>query len=353
MTERWAAVGVPDRLTDGGSLRAWHVFRELIRRTNALEFYRPSFTMLHRAASRLPSLAPGVRIAAAELLPQVTVGIASHLTDLQVLDLHDHPVGQREALGLTFESGERKRLERLVRSNVQAFQRIIVVSESFGELAGVPKPQTLVVPNGSDTHSIRPVAWPLQPAVGFVSGAAPGRGIESLVRAMRLVREEIKASLLLGLVAVGSESMAYLERLRSALAREPWVEVHTVPYQDVGVFLGRSSVLCIPHPPGRYMDAAMPVKVFDSMAAGRPLVVTPRIETARLVTSIGCGVVAKSDGAPDVASALLSALRDESAAQRMGAAARYAAEQRFDWGVLAQEVADALLGSVPSPGAGH
>jgi glycosyltransferase involved in cell wall biosynthesis len=342
MKQRWAVVGVPERVRDGGSSRAWHLFRALIERTNALEFYRPGLVMMTRAVSRPRSLLPGVNVAAAELVPQISVNPASRMTHLRVLDLHDDPVLQREAFGIPFAPGERDSLLRLTETNVRAFDRVIVVSQSFADLAAVPPDKTWVTPNGTDTAAIRPGAWPPNPSVGFVSGAAPGRGIEALVGAMRLVRQEIHAELLLALIATGSQSREYLAGLRARLAQEPWVLIESVPNAELGTFLARCSVLTVPHPSGAYMDAALPVKLFDSMAAGRPLVVTPRIETARLVTTLGCGVVSASDREEDLAAAILAVLRDEAAARRMGSAARSAAEERFDWRLLAREVATRL-----------
>ncbi len=340
MSHRWAVVGVPDRLADGGTLRARHLFRELIARTNALEFYRPGLAMMGRTLRHPGSILPGVNIAAAELLPQATVELASRMTRLRVLDLHDHPTLQREAFGLGFDKNERQQLNRLVATNEQAFETVIGVSESFLALAQVATGKGWVVPNGTDTSTIRPGPWPIEPAVGFVSGAAPGRGIEGLVDAVRLVREEIPARLLLALVATGIESREYLRELCDRLAPDQWVSIESVPYTDLGTFLSRCSALAIPHPAGPYMDAALPVKLFDSMAAGRPLIVTPRFETVRVVAATGCGVVARSDEPTDLAGAIVASLRDESAARRMGSAGRIAAEERYDWRVLGNAVAN-------------
>ncbi len=54
-------------------------------------------------------------------------------------------------------------------------------------------------------------------------------------------------------------------------------------------------------PANDYMDVALPVKLFDSMAAGRPLVVTPRRETAAIVERGGVGLVTADDDPASIA----------------------------------------------------
>ena len=122
MRPRWAVVGVPETSAHGGDLRARHIFGELTDRTDALSFYRPDTTMLMRAVHHPMSLIPGVNIASAELLPQITLGVAAKLTHLRVLDLHDHPVLQAEAIGFPMSQEERGRQERLTETNLGAFE---------------------------------------------------------------------------------------------------------------------------------------------------------------------------------------------------------------------------------------
>jgi glycosyltransferase involved in cell wall biosynthesis len=341
---RWAVVGVPDALRHGGDLRASHLFRNLIDRTNALSFYRPDVHLASRAARHLPSLMPGVNVAAAELLPQASVPLARRLTRLRVLDLHDHPVLQAEAIGLPLDHMERARQQRLTHSNIRAFERVVVVSETFADLAEVPAIQRITIPNGTDTRVITPGPWPTRPRIGFVSGAAPGRGIEVLIEAARLVRQHLPdVELKLGLAATGKHSEAYLAAIKQAVAGDSWVHISAVPYPALSQYLADTTVLAIPHPAHPYIDSAVPVKLLDSMAAGRPLVVTPRLETSRIVSDAQAGIVTASDTPDDIASALTACLEDGLGQKAFGQNARIAAEQRYDWQILAKRLADVVL----------
>jgi glycosyltransferase involved in cell wall biosynthesis len=107
--------------------------------------------------------------------------------------------------------------------------------------------------------------------------------------------------------------------------------------------LAKASVLTIPHPAVEYMDVILPVKLFDSLAAGRPLVVTPRTETVAIVEPNQVGLVTADDRPESIAAAILRLLEDQDLARSMGTRARELAVREFDWGVLGDRIADEIL----------
>jgi glycosyltransferase involved in cell wall biosynthesis len=91
------------------------------------------------------------------------------------------------------------------------------------------------------------------------------------------------------------------------------------------------------------MDVALPVKLFDSLAAGRPLVVTPRTETAAIVAARGVGVVAADDTTEALAAAIAELVGDPARARRLGTVAREVAERDYDWRVVGDRIAAEVL----------
>jgi len=179
---------------------------------------------------------------------------------------------------------------------------------------------------------------------GFISGAAPSRGIEELIAAMRLVRDDHPtARLLLWLAATGEASGAYLERLRAVVAGDEWIEIGSAPYDRLSAELGRARMLVIPTPAHPYWDSVAPIKLYDGMAAGRPTVTTPRTEIVREIEGSEAGLVAAGDGPADLAIPIRRLLADDALAQRLGASARAAAETRFDWRIVSGRLADTIL----------
>jgi glycosyltransferase involved in cell wall biosynthesis len=74
---------------------------------------------------------------------------------------------------------------------------------------------------------------------------------------------------------------------------------------------------------------ALPTKLFEVMAAGRPAVVSAHGEAATLVAAEGAGLAVEPESPVALADALATLHADRDRARRMGAAARDAAERRF------------------------
>ena len=131
------------------------------------------------------------------------------------------------------------------------------------------------------------------------------------------------------------------------MASEPWIEIGQTPYGELGAALGRATVICIPTPAHAYWDSVAPVKLFDCLAAGRPIVTTPRPETAAIVRDRDAGLVADGDDAEALAAAAdASCSRTRSGRGRWAPMRRAAAERDYDWRVIGERLADQLLARI-------
>ena len=347
----------------GGDVRRHHVFTRLAERTGARVVeggWRPG--PLRRAvlgplgalpgvlANRLPARGPRPRFASSEKLRDALLDAAIALTDPAAVAIYDDPAAQSRALGVALEPGWLDELRRRQRRNAEAFRWLVVPTRSFADLAGLDPERVVVGGNGTDTSRVRPGPWPDVPCVGILSAAAPGRGLELLVNAARIARERVHdLRLRMWLVSTGGATDRYLAEFRGSVAGEPWVEIGGAAYDDLGRAAASATLLCIPHPPNEYMDVALPVKLFDSLAVGRPLVVTPRTETAAIVDRHGVGVVAGGDTPEALAAAMVTLLDDPPLARRLGAAARDVAEREFDWRIVGDRIARAVLAREGEP----
>ncbi|PZR60948.1 MAG: hypothetical protein DLM71_09745 [Chloroflexi bacterium] len=353
-SERWLVGGVPRRLTAGGSLRAAHVFAALVERTDAAQmaaFGRRGVPLLAAAiAARSRGWRRSLSVASTQLVPPAGLSLFRGPVRPRVLDLHDHPGRQALAFGVPIDAGHSRALEQLVDRNVDRFAKIVVPSASFGSLCAIGPDRSLVIPNGTDTERVVPGPESGRPDVAMLSGAAAGRGIEQLVEAMARVRPRFgDARLRLALSGTSRHSAAYVRDITSELAR-PWLSIEAVPYARIGTFMAGAAVLVIPHPANEYMDVATPVKLFDSMAAGRAVVVTPRRETAAIVTACEAGIVAGSDHVDDLAAAIERLLADDDLRRRLGENGRRCAVARYDWKLLSTRLADEVLGHAQTDG---
>lgn len=287
---------------------------------------------------------PRPLLASSEQLPPSTIRTAGRVLDPSAVAIYDDPVAQARDLGIVLPDERRDYFTARKRANINAFRWHVVPTASFAEHIGLDMGRVIVAGNGTDVGRILPGEWPEDPAIGMISGAAPGRGVETLIEAARLIHREVpELRLLLWLAATGEASQDYLDEVRAATAGQRWIEISTADYGDLTHALRQATVLATPHPPGEYHDIALPVKLLDGMAAGRPQVVTPRTEPSALIERHGVGIVTRGERAEDLADSLRELILDPARAQAMGRQARLVAETTYDWSVVGQRVAEAIL----------
>jgi glycosyltransferase involved in cell wall biosynthesis len=327
-----------NRLRWGGDIRRHYLLRPLAHLTQARKARSWTADALRGALDEAGLDRP--RLASVELLDREALDLATRRTRPTVVDFHDEPVAHAAALGDTLSAERGVELRSLVESNLATFRDVICQSPEFVRFVGLDAQRTFIAPSGTDSRLIVPGPWPVAPVVGMVSGASPGRGIEALVAACRLLRADLpKLRLWLALVGTTESGRAYLLELVESFAAEPWITIEAVPYPEIGQRLAATSVLVIPHPAHPYWDAVLPIKMFDYLAAGRPVVTTPRSATASLLVGCAAGVVADGDGPTHLAAAIGRLLEDDRLSRRMGAAGRKAAETTYDWSVIGRRLA--------------
>jgi glycosyltransferase involved in cell wall biosynthesis len=74
---------------------------------------------------------------------------------------------------------------------------------------------------------------------------------------------------------------------------------------------------------------ALPTKMLEAMAAGRPVVLAARGEAARLIEASGAGLVVEPENPRALAEALRALTADPERRARLGAAGRLAVERDF------------------------
>lgn len=352
MSRPWLVLREGARRRWGGDLRRHYLFDGLAARTRArvLEDRRVApltATLREMHGPRWKVWRARPLLASTEFLIDKQFSVVDRFAEAAVVDVHDDAFLQNDALGIEMSAEEAAAIRGRMRLNRDGFRLLVAPSAAFAELAGLDRDRVVVASNGSDTRAVKPAPWPDRPAVAFVSGAAPRRGIEELIAAMRIARERVTDTRLhLWLAATGDESRAYLDALAASLAGEPWVEIGQTPYEELGAQLGRATILAIPTPAHAYWDSVAPVKLFDYLAAGRPVVSTPRTETAAIVRDRRAGLVADGDGAEALAERLIELLEDPASARELGANARQAAERDYDWAVIGERLATEILAHI-------
>jgi glycosyltransferase involved in cell wall biosynthesis len=175
----------------------------------------------------------------------------------------------------------------------------------------------------------RPTPYQTRPAVFVYIGAiAAMRGVFEMLAAIALVPAESRARLVLaGLLSD--------ESLREELERAPgWDRSEYLGWQtreQVARHLdtARAGLLLI-HPKPNYLES-YPLKAFEYMAAGLPLIVSDFPLWRELFEDVGCAIFVNPLDPGAVARAMLWILGNPAEAERMGAKGRAAARARFNW----------------------
>ena len=228
--------------------------------------------------------------------------------------------------------------ERTSRDVIDAASSVIAVSEAVKEyimrLTGRTR-AVHVVPNGVDTDRFGPGIPPALPrvperfTVGFVGSLKPWHGLGDLVNAFRMFVRTVPDSRLL-IVGDGPEREA-LEFLIEQMGLSSHVELAgRVPHDQVPGLLASMDVAVAPYPQERN-NYFSPLKIFEYLAAGLPVVATASGQIPDIIEDGKTGLIVPP-GCPDrLAAAIRTLHADRQLAIRIGRAAREQAMSRHTW----------------------
>ena len=151
--------------------------------------------------------------------------------------------------------------------------------------------------------------------ITYIGGIGPHRGVDTAIRAMEYVREEIPHARL-NIIGPGSPSvLKALSEIVDALQLDEWVKFYgKVPFHHVSSYMMHSDVNIIPHNSNRQTEAAIPHKLFQSMLSGRPTLVSSCAPLRRVIKSCDGGWVFEADNPKACAQqvvSIYSAMPDE------------------------------------------
>ncbi len=218
---------------------------------------------------------------------------------------------------------------------------IVVIEESRDRLVrlGVPVRKIHVVPNTASTER---VTMPIDGEIvdryrddfvlTYIGGFAPHRGLDTVIRALPLVRKRISR---LKLVLVGDRNeryQRYLARLARGLDCLDLIEMTGwQPFEKIWSYIKASSVCLVPHARNPHTDTTIPHKVFQYWSLEKPVIVSDCPPLKRVVEDAGGGLVFHSHDPEELARRILTLSDDVEMRCGLGRAGRRAFLDRYNW----------------------
>ena len=302
--------------------------------------------MLTALAFGLPRLGPvDVVIASSPtLFSAVSAWIMARLKRVPfVLEVRDLWPEAIVDLGLMRPGPAVSLLERLARFLYRQAARVVVVTEAFAErlaATGVPRAKLAVIPNGADTHLFSPecdgrstrAALDLDGrfVVAYVGSHGLSHGLGAVLDAA--AEQPEVAFLLVGDGADRDRLMNERDRrqLRNVLMRP------SVPKDQVPGLYAAADACLVPLRDVPLFETFVPSKLFEVLAAGRPVIGAVRGEARAILARSGGALLVDPERGDQLAHAVGRLRADPQLRAELGRRGRAFAEQYYDRDALAR-----------------
>ena len=218
--------------------------------------------------------------------------------------------------------------------------RIIVTNESYRNIGRerniIDDTKIVTVRNGPDIHHFHQVEPDAllqatgRPIVAYVGLIGPQDGVDYLLRAMKILRDEYQRKDVLCLIIGDGEVLPDLKRLCCELNLNEQVQFTGPLYgKALMVHLSSASICVDPDPSNPLNDVSTMVKIVEYMALGKPIVAFDLLEHRASAGDAACYVQPNDERAFAMA---ISALLDDPHRQwRMGQIGLQRVQERFAW----------------------
>jgi len=272
----------------------------------------------------------------------ITVGLLLRLHGKQVIyDVHeDYP------LQILSKYWIPKRLRWIVAKGTELIERFAiqflsgVVAATPAICKKYPPYKSVTVQNFpllseqlSDLQTIPYISRP--PRCVYVGSISFMRGAHEMVQAMEYIPAHLNARLVLAGIFTPVSLMNELQRLQS------WQWVEFVGWQarkDVNETLNQSRIgLVVLHPVVNYLES-YPIKLFEYMSTGLPVIASDFPLWREIVAGAGCGILVDPLNPIEIARGIEYLLTHPQEAFEMGERGRVAVQQKYNWEAEAEKL---------------
>ena len=205
------------------------------------------------------------------------------------------------------------------------------------------KKPVFVVPNGANTNLFHPDAAPCiedgHAYIVFVGALSPWQGIDLLLAAVE--EPEWPRNVRLVIAGDGPERV----RVEAAAKINPCVQyLGKQPYRKIpGLLTGALAAVSVGTSLRRHFS---PLKLYEALACGTPVIVSDQPGQAGLVRSLDCGLLVPSGDPNAIARAAATLAGDRAASRKMGARGAAVVRAEHSWQHRADQTGSILLATL-------
>lgn len=163
--------------------------------------------------------------------------------------------------------------------------------------------------------------------VMFLGTPRPHKGVADLVQAINLVKEKDVIG-----VIVGAHESKYTQKLLDIAGDSVFI-YPPQPFDDIPAWIAASDIICIPQRESSSTAGQIPVKLFDAMMMGKPVIATNVSDIPDILGD--CGIVVPPSDPEAIARNISRLANNFGELETLGNCARKRAKDRFSYDAVA------------------
>lgn len=168
----------------------------------------------------------------------------------------------------------------------------------------------------------------------YMGGMSEERGILELIKAVHKVSRTypLVKLLLLGNFGTKDFEERCIEYVRSNDLAVIVEFLGFVPHTEIQKYVDAADVgTILLHPTTRFIKTAYPIKLFEYMICGKPIIASNLPAMGKIVKESECGVLVDPTGIDEIAESIIDLIEHPEEAKKMGEHGRRAVEDKYNW----------------------